>query len=76
MLSREGMTFITQKGYKNDSAIISIHSPNQEVPGCPQKHALILHVQRPYQVCPANSTRRDYPGLVQFDLVNTYFCSK
>ena len=68
--------FITQKGYKNDSAIISIPLPNQVVPEYPQKHALILHVQKPYQIRPANSTRHDYLGLVQFDLVDTYFCSK
>ena len=68
--------FIIQNGYKNDSAIISIHLPNQEVPEYPQKHALIFQVQKLYQVRLANSTRRDYLGLVQFDLVNTYFCSK
>ena len=68
--------FITQGGYKNDSAIVSIHLPNQEVPAYPQKHVLILHVQKLYQVRLANSSRHDYLGLVQFDLVNMYFCSK
>ena len=76
MLSREGMTFITQKGYKNDSAIISIHSPNQEVLEYPEKHAVILHVQKLYQVRLADSTRRNSLGLVQFDLVDTYFYSR
>ena len=57
-------------------AIISIHSPNQEVPEYPQKHAIIPHVQRLFQVRPANSTRRDYLGTLQFDLIDTYFCSK
>ena len=53
------------------SAIISIHLLNQEVRGYPQKHALILHGQKPFQVRPANSTRHDYLGPVQFDLVDT-----
>ena len=68
--------FITQGGYKNYSMIVSIHLPNQEVPAYPQKHVLILHVQKLYQVRLANSSRHDYLGLVQFDLVNMYFCSK
>ena len=68
--------FITQGGYKNDSAIISIHSPNQEVPEYPQKHASIFHVQKLYQAHVANSTGHNYLGLVQFDLVDTYFSSK
>ena len=63
-------------GYKNDSAIISIHLPNQEALEYPQKHALILHVQKLYQVRLANITGHHYLGLVQFDLVDTYFCSK
>ena len=67
---------MTQMGYKNDSAIISIHLPNQKVLKYSQKHALILHVQRPYRVRLANSIRCDYLRLVQFDLVDTYFCSK
>ena len=37
------MTFMTQGG------LTSIHLPNQEVPEYPQKHALILHVKRPYR---------------------------
>ena len=41
-----------------------------------QKHALILHVQKPYHLRPVKSTRRDYLGLVQLDLVGTNFCSK
>ena len=62
--------------YNPDSAIISIHLPNQEVPEYPQKYALILQVQKPYQVRSANSARHDYLGLVQFDLVDMYFYSK
>ena len=58
------MTFMTQGGFT------SIHLPNQEVPEYPQKHALILHVKRPYQVRPADNTTYDYLGLVQFDLVD------
>ena len=53
-----------------------IHLPNQETLEYPQKHALILHAKRPFQVRSTNSTRRDYLGLVQFDLVDTYFYSK
>ena len=56
--------------------IISIHLLNQEVREYPQKHALILHVQKPYRVRPANSRRHDYIVLVQFDLVDIYFYSK
>ena len=67
--------FITLLGYKND-ATTSIHTPNQEVLEFPQKHALILHVQKPYQVRAANNTRHDYLGLVQFDLFDTYLCFK
>ena len=67
------MIFITQKDYKNDSEITSIHSLSQEVLEYPQKHALILLVQMPYQVRPANSTTCNYLGLIQVD---TYFCSK
>ena len=48
----------------------------QEVLEYPQKHALILHIQKPYQVRLANTTGRDYLGLVQFDLIDTYFYSK
>ena len=48
----------------------------QEVLEYPQKRALILHVQKLYQVRLENSTRHDYLGLVQFDLVDMYFCSK
>ena len=70
------MIFVTQKGYKNDSEFTFTHSLNQEVLEYPQKHALILHVQKLYQVRPANSTRHDYLGLVKFDLVDMYFCSK
>ena len=58
------MAFMTQGG------LTSIHLPNQEAPEYPQKHALILHVQRPYQVRPADNTTYDYLGLVQFDLVD------
>ena len=65
-----------REGYKNDSAIISIHSPNRGALEYPQKHALILHVQKLYQVRPANSTRNNYLGLVQFDQVDTHFYSK
>ena len=65
------MIFITQKGYKNDSEFCSIPSPSQEVLEYLQKHTLVLHVQKPYQVRPANSTTHDYLGLVQFDLVDT-----
>ena len=65
---------MTPKGLQTIS-IISIHLPNQEVLEYPQKHALILHVQKPYQVHLAISTRRDYLDLVQFDLVATCFCS-
>ena len=68
--------FITQGSYKNYSAIISIHSPNQGALEYHQKHALILHVQKLSQVRLANSTRRNYLGLIQFDLVDKYFCSK
>ena len=64
------------EGYKNDSAIISNHLPNQEVPEYPQKHVLLLHVQKLYQVRPENSARHDYVGLVQFDLVGLYFYFK
>ena len=70
------MIFITQRGYKNDSAITSIYSPNQEVLEYPQKYASILHAQKLYWVRPANSTGHDYLVLVQFDLVDTYFYSK
>ena len=56
--------------------ITSIYSPNQEVPEYLQKHALILHVQKLYRVRPANSTRHNYLGFAQFDLVDTYFYSK
>ena len=59
--------------HQNVSAFISIHLPNQEVPEHPQKHALILHVQKLYQFRLANSKRQDYLGLVQFDLVSMYF---
>ena len=58
------MTFMTQGG------LTSIHLPYQEVPEYPQKHALILHIKRPYQVRPADNTTYDYLGLVQFDLVD------
>ena len=61
---------------KNDAQFTSIYSPNQEVLEYPQKHALILHVQRLYWVRPANNTGHDYLVLVQFDLVDTYFYSK
>ena len=67
---------ITQVGYKNDLAIISIHSPNQEALEYPQKHASILHIQKLYQIRPAKSTRHDCLSLVQLDLVCMYFCSK
>ena len=68
--------FITQKGYKNDSAITSICSPSQEVLEYPQKPALILHRQKPYEARSANSIILDYLVLVQFGLVGTYFYSK
>ena len=61
---------------QNRCAIISIHSPSQKVLEYPQKHALILQVQKLYQARPANSTGHDYLGLVQFELVDTYFFSK
>ena len=61
---------------KNDSAIISIRLPNQEVSEYLQKHALILHVQKLYQVHLINSTRHEYLGLVQFDPVVMFFYSK
>ena len=75
-LQGEDMIFITQKSYKNDSEFTSIHSPNQEVLEYPQKHALILHVQKLYQAHIANSIKLDYLDLVQFDLVDSYFYSK
>ena len=50
--------------------LTSIHLLYQEVPEYPQKHALILHIKRPYQVRPADNTTYDYLGLVQFDLVD------
>ena len=62
--------------YVLNSVIISIHSLNQEALEYPQKHALILHVQKAHQVHLADSTKHDYLGLVQFDLVDMYFCSK
>ena len=68
--------FITQKGHKNDSAITSICSPSQEVLEYPQKPALILHGQKPYEARSANSIILDYLVLVQFGLVGTYFYSK
>ena len=67
---------MTREGYKNDSAITSIHLPNQETLEYPQKHALIIHVQKLYQVRTENSTSYDYLGLVQFYLISTYFYSK
>ena len=70
------MIFITQKGYKTDSAIISIRSPNQEVLEYVQKRALILHAQKLYQVHLANSTGGGYVVFEQFDLVDMYFYSK
>ena len=70
------MIFITRGGYKNDSAITSIHSPNQEMPEYPQKSALILHVQNLYWVAPANNTGHGCLVLVQFNLINLYFYSK
>ena len=45
-----------QKGYKTDSGFTPIQLPNQEVPEYPQRHALIRHVQKLYQVRLANST--------------------
>ena len=68
--------FYNPKGLQKWCAITSIHSPNQEVPEYLQKHASILHVQKLYQVHPANNTGRSYLVLVQFDLINTYFYSK
>ena len=54
-------------------AIISIHSPNQEVHKYSQKHASILQAQKLYQSCPAKNTRCDYLALAQLDLIDTYF---
>ena len=58
------------------SVIISIHSPKQEVPGYPQKHASILHAQKLYQVHLANSAGHDCLVLIQFELIDTYFHSR
>ena len=63
-------------GLQKRCATTSIHLPSQEVLEFPEKHALILHVQKLYQVRPATSTRHDYLGLVQFNLFDTYFCFK
>ena len=56
--------------------LTSIHLPNQEALEYPWKHALVLHVQKLYQIRPENRTRHICPGLVQFDLVDTYFYSR
>ena len=64
------------EGYKNVSAIIFNHLPNQELLEHPQRHPLIAHKQKPYQIRLENTTGRDYPGLVEFNLINTYFYSE
>ena len=66
---------MTQRGLQNDSAIISIHLPNQELLEYPQKHALILHVQKPCQAHPADNTTR-LPGSCRIRSIGTYFYSK
>ena len=58
------------------SVIISIHSPNQEVPGYPHECASILQEQKLYRIRPANRTEHDYLVAVQFDLIDTYFYSR
>ena len=56
--------------------ITSIHLPIQEALDCLQEHALILPLQKLYQIHLSNSKELDYQTLEQFDLVDTYFYSK
>ena len=61
------------KGVIKLNAIISVHSPNQEVLEYHQKHPLILHVQKFYKVHLAHSIGHDYLVLVQFDYYYYYY---
>ena len=75
------MIFMTQRGLQKmiqglQGPLTSIHLPNQEALEYPQEHALTRHVQKPYEVRLVNSIRRDYRGLVKFDLIGKYFYSK
>ena len=58
------------------SVIVSIRSPNQEVPEYPQKYPSILDAQNPYKACPVNSAGHDCLVLVQFDPGDTFSYSR
>ena len=48
----------------------------QEALDYPLEYASIFHVQKLNQVHLANSTKRNYQGPLQFDIVYTYFYSR
>lgn len=67
------MVFHGSKGSQKLCESISTDLPIQEVLMYPMKYASVLHVQKLCLVHLANSTKRNFLGLQQLDLVGMYF---